>query len=264
MSRSHLLGSIHVSVSFWFPTVTRRFFSNPEDTLFLFPHQPGRRRHADRTTRAFFQRLSRLDVLLVDEFGYLSAPDPQQFNDFFRLMDDRCNRKSTIITTNLGYDEWGKFLGNGPLVAALLSRISELSGAATPLRLAEQRLAAHTTKDLLHHFAGESLLRTDLNPANILVNAGQARIVDWSWATRGTAWLDAAYWVSWLIAAGHTPNQAESWAAQVPAWHTAPPKAITAFAEANAKIWAESSAPSPDPWTSKIVTASKSWSQHRR
>jgi len=149
-------------------------------------------------------------------------------------------------------------------VAALLSRISELSGAATPLRLAEQRLAAHTTKDLLHHFAGESLLRTDLNPANILVNAGQARIVDWSWATRGTAWLDAAYWVSWLIAAGHTPNQAESWAAQVPAWHTAPPKAITAFAEANAKIWAESSAPSPDPWTSKIVTASKSWSQHRR
>jgi len=79
--------------------------------------------HADRTTRAFFQRLSRLDVLLVDEFGYLSAPDPQQFNDFFRLMDDRCNRKSTIITTNLGFEEWGKFLGNGPLVAALLSRL---------------------------------------------------------------------------------------------------------------------------------------------
>ena len=78
--------------------------------------------HADRTTRAFFQRLARLDVLLVDEFGYLSTPDPQQFNDFFRLMDDRCNRKTTILTTNLGYDEWGKFLGNGPLVAALLSR----------------------------------------------------------------------------------------------------------------------------------------------
>jgi DNA replication protein DnaC len=79
--------------------------------------------HADRTTRALFHRLSRWDVLLVDEFGYLNTPDPQQFNDFFRLMDDRCNRKSTIITTNLGFEEWGKFLGNGPMVAALLSRL---------------------------------------------------------------------------------------------------------------------------------------------
>ena len=79
--------------------------------------------HADRTTRAFLQRLARLDVLLVDEFGYLNAPEPQQINGFFRIMDDRCSRKSTIITTNLGFEEWGKFLGNVPLVAALLSRL---------------------------------------------------------------------------------------------------------------------------------------------
>ena len=79
--------------------------------------------HSDRTTRAFLQRLARLDVLLIDEFGYLNATEPQQINGFFRLMDDRCNRKSTIITTNLGFEEWGKFLGNGPMVAALLSRL---------------------------------------------------------------------------------------------------------------------------------------------
>jgi DNA replication protein DnaC len=79
--------------------------------------------HADRTTRTFFQRLARLDVLLIEEFGYLNASEPQPINDFFRLMDDRCNRKSTIITTNLGYEEWGKFLGNGPMAAALLSRL---------------------------------------------------------------------------------------------------------------------------------------------
>jgi DNA replication protein DnaC len=38
-------------------------------------------------------------------------------------MDERCNRKSTIITTNLGFEEWGKFLGHAPLVAALISRL---------------------------------------------------------------------------------------------------------------------------------------------
>ena len=31
--------------------------------------------------------------------------------------------KPTIITTNLGYDEWANFLGNRPMVEALLSRL---------------------------------------------------------------------------------------------------------------------------------------------
>ena len=38
-------------------------------------------------------------------------------------MDNRCNRKSTIITTNLGFEEWGEFLGSAPLVAAVVSRL---------------------------------------------------------------------------------------------------------------------------------------------
>jgi DNA replication protein DnaC len=78
---------------------------------------------ADRSTKRLLQRLSRIDVLLIDEFGYVNAPTQVQINNFFRLMDGRCNRKSTIITTNLGFQEWGKFLGNGPLTAALLSRL---------------------------------------------------------------------------------------------------------------------------------------------
>lgn len=79
--------------------------------------------HADRATRSRIQSLSRLDLLLIEELGYVEALEPRQVNDLFRLMDNRCNRKSTVITTNLGFDEWGKFLGNGPLVAALLSRL---------------------------------------------------------------------------------------------------------------------------------------------
>lgn len=78
---------------------------------------------ADRTTKALLHRLSRVDLLLVEEFGYVNAPNQSQINNFFRLMDSRCNRKSSIITTNLGFQEWGKFLGNGPLTAALLSRL---------------------------------------------------------------------------------------------------------------------------------------------
>jgi len=38
-------------------------------------------------------------------------------------MDNRASRKSTIITTNLGFEEWGRFLGDKALTAALLSRL---------------------------------------------------------------------------------------------------------------------------------------------
>ncbi|OGS04990.1 MAG: hypothetical protein A3G41_04790 [Elusimicrobia bacterium RIFCSPLOWO2_12_FULL_59_9] len=79
--------------------------------------------HADRSARTLLKRLAHLDALLIEELGYLNIPDPRQINAFFRLMDERCSRRSTIITTNLGFEEWGKFLGNAPLVAALLSRL---------------------------------------------------------------------------------------------------------------------------------------------
>lgn len=79
--------------------------------------------HADRSARTLMKRLACLDVLLIEEFGYLADPEPRHINGFFRLMDERCNRKSTILTTNLGYEEWGKFLGNASLVAALVSRL---------------------------------------------------------------------------------------------------------------------------------------------
>ena len=77
---------------------------------------------ADRSTRKLINQLTRLDVLVIDEMGYLNLR-PEQSNIFFRLMEERYNRHSTIITTNLDYDEWHQFLGNRPMVEALLSRL---------------------------------------------------------------------------------------------------------------------------------------------
>lgn len=77
---------------------------------------------ADRSSRKLLDRLSRVDVLVIDEMGYLNLR-PEQTNVFFRLMEERYRRKSTIITTNLDYDEWHNFLGNKALCEALLSRL---------------------------------------------------------------------------------------------------------------------------------------------
>jgi len=77
---------------------------------------------ADRSTRQLLKRLARLDVLQIDELGYLNLK-PEQSNIFFKLMEERYHRRPTIVTSNLDYDEWHNFLGNRPMVEALLSRL---------------------------------------------------------------------------------------------------------------------------------------------
>ena len=77
---------------------------------------------ADRSSRKLLNRLARVDVLVIDEMGYLNLR-PEQTNIFFKLMEERYRRRPTIITTNLEYDEWHNFLGNKALVDALLSRL---------------------------------------------------------------------------------------------------------------------------------------------
>jgi DNA replication protein DnaC len=77
---------------------------------------------ADRSTRKLLNYLSRIDVLVIDEMGYLNLR-PEQTNIFFKLMEERYRRHPTIITTNLDYEQWHNFLGNKALVDALLSRL---------------------------------------------------------------------------------------------------------------------------------------------
>jgi DNA replication protein DnaC len=74
--------------------------------------------------RRLLTQLARIDVLLIDELGYLNLKS-EQTNIFFKLMEERHHRHPTIITTILSYPEWQGFLGNRALVEALLSRLRE-------------------------------------------------------------------------------------------------------------------------------------------
>ena len=77
---------------------------------------------ADRSTRKLVDRLAKIDVLVIDEMGYLNLR-PEQSNIFFKLMEERYTRRSTIVTTNLDYDAWYDFLGKKEMVGALLDRL---------------------------------------------------------------------------------------------------------------------------------------------
>jgi DNA replication protein DnaC len=77
---------------------------------------------AGRTTTRLLAQLSRRQPLLIDELGHLTSK-PEQANAFFRLMQQRCNRVSTIITTNLDLSGWDELFDNKPLVDAMLDRL---------------------------------------------------------------------------------------------------------------------------------------------
>lgn len=77
---------------------------------------------ADSSTPKLLKRLAAYDLLVIDELGYLTLK-PEQANAFFKLMEQRYGRKSTIITTNLDYPEWYNLFQRKPLVDALLDRL---------------------------------------------------------------------------------------------------------------------------------------------
>jgi DNA replication protein DnaC len=68
------------------------------------------------------QQLAKLDLLIVDDFG-LKPMRPGQDEDFHEIVAERYERRATILTSNLDFDEWGEAFHNKLLGAATLDRI---------------------------------------------------------------------------------------------------------------------------------------------
>ncbi len=77
----------------------------------------------DYTLSKLLKKFQAFEILLIDEFGY-DVIDEEIIGPFFELLKKRNNHTTTIITTQLGFDEWDKFLKDKHLTAALLDRIT--------------------------------------------------------------------------------------------------------------------------------------------
>jgi hypothetical protein len=132
------------------------------------------------------------------------------------------------------------------------------------VKRSEQRWAGYVDdQSALGLLSGDSLLHTDYNPLNILID-DVARIVDWAWPTCGAAWIDPACLVVRLMAAGHAPDEAEAWAARLPAWDAAFAEAVDIFAVANCRMWDEIARDDPQPWKVRMKEAGSEWAAYRR
>lgn len=89
------------------------------------------------------------------------------------------------------------------------------------------------------------------------------RVVDWAWSRASVPWLDAGFLLLRLIEAGHSPAEAEQWAANTEAWVAAAEDDRTAFAVAVLGIWEFLQRDQPLPHRERLTDAARRWAKHR-
>lgn len=97
------------------------------DVLFITHAKLLAQLHAARAINVFerkLQQLARIDVLAIDDFGLRPMRSPQD-EDFHDLVDARYERTTTLLTSNLDFDEWGAAFPNKLMGAATLDRLRD-------------------------------------------------------------------------------------------------------------------------------------------
>lgn len=71
---------------------------------------------------ALFKHLARFQVLILDDFGLAPLADIHQ-RDLLEIVDDRFDKSSTVLTSQLPVDHWHTWLGDPTLADAILDRV---------------------------------------------------------------------------------------------------------------------------------------------
>lgn len=80
----------------------------------------------DGSIYAYFEKLAKTDLLILDDFG-LTFLEKQHQVDFMELIEDRHNKKSTIIASQLPIANWYDVIGEENIAEAVLDRLVHTS-----------------------------------------------------------------------------------------------------------------------------------------
>ncbi len=77
----------------------------------------------ERALQRLIQKYVRCDLLIMDELGYI--PFSKEGSELlFQVLAERHEKRSVLITTNLGFADWTRVFGDAVMTAALLDRLT--------------------------------------------------------------------------------------------------------------------------------------------
>lgn len=157
------------------------------------------------------------------------------------------------------------YVPGSPDLEVLAKVVHDVQAAPCPdvvnLRV-EQRWAPFA--DDVSPMAGDTLLHTDLNANNLIISDDRTvRAVDWALVSRGAPWIEVGQLMPWLILDGHSPRQADAWAAQIPSWVDADPEAINLYSRLAVEFWRSRIRNRPEPWMTPYLAAWEKWTDYR-
>jgi len=77
----------------------------------------------DGTYAKFLDRLNKINLLIIDDFGLVPINNNVRLT-LLQILEDRYEKKSTIIVSQLPLDKWDDYLGDKTLADAIMDRLS--------------------------------------------------------------------------------------------------------------------------------------------
>lgn len=77
---------------------------------------------ANGTYSSFLSQLAKIDLLILDDWG-LVTPDVERRQDLLEILDDRYQKRSTIVTSQVPTVHWHEHLNDATLADAILDRL---------------------------------------------------------------------------------------------------------------------------------------------
>jgi DNA replication protein DnaC len=114
------VGKTHLAISFGVKACMKQkrvaFYTADVLTKLLASHEVA------GTLKSILDTFSRIDLLIIDELGYLEL-NKKTASLFFQLVAIRYEKKATIITSNKPFEEWGQIFSDDVVAAAIIDRL---------------------------------------------------------------------------------------------------------------------------------------------
>jgi DNA replication protein DnaC len=78
--------------------------------------------HADGSFGRLLLKFSKVDVLVLDDFGMAPLKDAER-RDFLEICDDRYQRRSTVLTSQVPVEHWHEQIGDPTVADSILDRL---------------------------------------------------------------------------------------------------------------------------------------------